>query len=212
MENITKKPRKGILKSGSSFEQHDCQSKSSIELIKWDEMNILQTLHPPDKDYGLMKIEEPKTPFTYYKDNVDGEPVSDDERASASSTATSSGPPIFDMEKIKEKVKSKPRVMLTSESSLEEEDNDKDWDELTEEEKKKRKEFDVKRKMHYNEYHAIKLARKLLEEEQDEDSIHPDDSMVTNENRKPTNSEKDGGDNNNNDYDGNDESNQMESD
>ncbi|XP_017883484.1 protein phosphatase inhibitor 2-like [Ceratina calcarata] len=62
-DNLSKRPPKGILKSSSSFDNPDLPRPSKE--TKWDEMNIIATLHPPEKDYGHMKIDEPKTPFSY---------------------------------------------------------------------------------------------------------------------------------------------------
>ncbi|EAT40895.1 AAEL007410-PA [Aedes aegypti] len=144
-----KKPCKGILKSSSSFDKHATTAAASSvhrKSAKFDELNVLQTYHPPDKDYGHMKVDEPKTPYNYAEpedlDQLDAELLAEKLRVAASSKSDS----------------------VSGDDSSEDED-----EELTEEQKQHKLEFERRRKAHYNEFEAIKLARKLIEEEDEDD-------------------------------------------
>lgn len=110
----------------------------------------MQTYHPANKDYGHMPIEEPKTPYNY----IDPALAEQDE---------------LDASDLAEKLKVAQETVRRASIHCEESSDEEALPE-TEEEKEKRIEFEQRRKLHYNEASAIKLARKLIEEEiEDED-------------------------------------------
>uniref|UniRef100_A0A182K8C8 Protein phosphatase inhibitor 2 n=1 Tax=Anopheles christyi TaxID=43041 RepID=A0A182K8C8_9DIPT len=154
-----KKPCKGILKSSSSFDKHSAASSVHRKSAKFDELNVLQTHHPPDKDYGHMKVDEPKTPFNYVEsddvDQLDAELLAERLRVAADA-----------------------RNDAVSEEDLDD-DDDEEEEELTEEQKKRKLEFERRRKAHYNEFEAIKLARKLIEEDDEDEEEDAEPTKAT---------------------------------
>ncbi|XP_076472020.1 protein phosphatase inhibitor 2-like [Babylonia areolata] len=153
-----KRPSKGILKHTSSLD------KGGKREVEWDEMNILATHHPPDKDYGFMKIDEPPTP--YNKEDTDDDASSSDVGERRSSSCGLKEPPL-DASQLADRLlaagHSGKAVDLEEDSSSSESENE------TPEERAKRKSFELKRKLHYNEFAAVQLAKKLMEEEDDDD-------------------------------------------
>ncbi|XP_041912701.1 protein phosphatase inhibitor 2 isoform X1 [Alosa sapidissima] len=193
------RPIKGILKnkkSGASIKRapevpvenpeqaalgilEDDQQKKSQ---KWDEMNILATYHPADKDYGLMKIDEPSTPYNRM--------VGDEDDEGALSDSDGNAVTVDDLaRKLAEAEGTEPRFMSKEEEEEEDESSEEEEEELTAEEQEKRKQFQMMRKMHYNEGLNIKLARQLiaseLEEEEDEDEEMRDDTETEDINVDP---------------------------
>ncbi|MCJ8737577.1 hypothetical protein PDJAM_G00025710 [Pangasius djambal] len=146
--------------AGSGFAEDDQQKKSQ----KWDEMNILATYHPADKDYGLMKIDEPSTPYNRMVGEDDEDEVHSDSESNAALTVDDLA------KKLAAAEGSDPRCMREEE---EEEESSEEEEQLSPEEQAKKKQFEMMRKMHYNEGLNIKLARQLiareLEEEEDEE-------------------------------------------
>jgi len=149
-ENLNKVPKRGILKQSTSFEHRGDEKAVCSKEPHFDESNILATLHPADKDYGFMKIDEPKTPYEAYESDGD-----DQEDLDANLLAA----------RIAAEGHKGPRTRRISEPSGDAEDLNL----LSPEEREKRRSFEAKRKKHYNEFHAVKMARALMQESEDDD-------------------------------------------
>ncbi|KAJ8277193.1 hypothetical protein GJAV_G00072430 [Gymnothorax javanicus] len=146
--------------------EDDQQKKSQ----KWDEMNILATYHPADKDYGLMKIDEPSTPYNRMVGDEDGEGLSDSE------TSTTLTP-----DDLAKKLAATKGVESRFGAEEEAESSEEEEEELSPEEQAKKKQFEMLRKMHYNEGMNIKLARQLIASELAEDEDDDEDTEMKDE-------------------------------
>ncbi|XP_004577863.1 protein phosphatase inhibitor 2 isoform X2 [Ochotona princeps] len=169
------RPIKGILKNKTSATSSRVasteQPRGSVDeelskkSQKWDEMNILATYHPADKDYGLMKIDEPSTPYHSM--------IGDDEDICSDTETSEAVTPDTLAKKLAAAEGSEPKYRIREQESSGEEDND-----LSPEEREKKRQFEMKRKLHYNEGLNIKLARQLISKDLHDDDEDEDEEML----------------------------------
>ncbi|KHN86009.1 Protein phosphatase inhibitor 2 [Toxocara canis] len=157
-ECLKLKPKKSILKQPSLDEAR--RALADDGRAHFDEMNILATHHPPDKDYGHMKIDEPKTPYHQYSDSEE------DSEGRGSRPRRVSLVGAVDPVKLAESIQagSSQPPAFTEYAPSDEYDEES---ELTPEQLAHKREFEKKRKAHYNEGAALRHARELLAKDEE---------------------------------------------
>ncbi|VDK63158.1 unnamed protein product [Onchocerca ochengi] len=155
-EYLKLKPKKSILKQPSAEES----KRIAEDRAHFDEMNIIATHHPADKDYGHMKIEEPKTPYHGYSDSEDDADIHAT-KAPRRVSLVGAVDPVKLAESIEAGTSIQPSCLG---KNLPDDDSEI---ELTPEQIAHKCEFEKKRKMHYNEGAALLRARELLAKDEE---------------------------------------------
>jgi len=139
---------KGILKTGSNSQYQKRQAT-------FDEMNVLATHHPLEKDYGHMKIDEAKTPYHY----------GDDDTGAMDCTPVDSNELFKRLKETKNEVSSYEPKENTSELP----ENNKSLEKVEPEENSDNpNKFEMLRKQHYNMKEVLKKSRQMMKEEDNE--------------------------------------------
>ncbi|XP_038052964.1 protein phosphatase inhibitor 2-like [Patiria miniata] len=162
-EKLTENPKRGILKASGHYED---PANKPEDGIKWDEMNILATFHPEGKDYGHMKVDEPDTPYNKYTD-----PDGDD--ADADPQSENEDDKVLDSGKLANRLQTDTEDRRwwdkePGEEDDESEDEDEDESLMSPEAKDLKRKFEVHRKQHYDEASKMKLAKQLMEQDEEE--------------------------------------------
>nr|CRZ23932.1 Bm6355 [Brugia malayi] len=154
-EYLKLKPKKSILKQPSAEES----KRIAEDRAHFDEMNIIATHHPIDKEYGHMKIEEPKTPYHGYSDSEDD---TDNHVTKAPRRVSLVG---VDPVKLAESIEAGTSIPPTCLGKILPDDESEV--ELTPEQIAHKCEFEKKRRMHYNEGAALLRAKELLAKDEE---------------------------------------------
>uniref|UniRef100_A0A6B2G6G9 Protein phosphatase inhibitor 2 (Trinotate prediction) n=1 Tax=Myxobolus squamalis TaxID=59785 RepID=A0A6B2G6G9_MYXSQ len=148
---------KGILKKG-----HHAPDKRGCG-IQWDEENVAATFHPVDKDYGHIKINEPPTPYESGSD-FDEDSLTPSPNVSFNAVSLSNK-----LEEVQRKITLINGDRADDEILLPENIGYKYLYNILEH----KKEFEKKRKDHYNEFVNVKQARELIKHDLEEIETDP---------------------------------------